>query len=178
MPLQNEMPSGDADTRVLRPTPSGFDYAVILGGFAVAIYGLWRLVPPSPLPYIGLGLGCILGPGGFAAFTLIRLVIARPELRLDREGFSFISFGKARHYAWTDLDKPVASTGTYKNRATQFSLREPETIAGKLDKKLTGYSNRVPDIFLREGRLVSVMNVYWSSAVQGLPLDFDLVDRT
>lgn len=70
---------------------------------------------------------------------------------------------------------PWASTGTNRGRATQFSLREPETANGKLEKKLTGYSTRVPDIFLREAHLVSIMNVYRSSAVQGLPLDFDLV---
>lgn len=45
MQLRNGVPTGDADARVLRPAPSGFDYAVMLGGFAVAVYGLWRLMP-------------------------------------------------------------------------------------------------------------------------------------
>lgn len=115
---------------------------------------------------IGTGAACIIGPGGFAVMVMVREYIGKPELRLCPDWFELTSFGNTTRYYWTDLDKPFRhqnSGSRFADSGIQFSLKEPRTMQQKIDKKLSGYSNTLPEYF-DSGNLLNKMNEYWTSA--------------
>lgn len=159
--------------RVIKPSHNGMLWMTIIVSALIAVFGLWLMKPPFEVVNFAAGLGCIIGPGGFAIFSVFREIVGKPEIRLDDAGFSLVSFGRFRRYRWTDLDKPICRSNAgyrYADTGIQFSLKEPDSFRGRIDKKLTGYSNVLPEYY--EGLdLVRIMNNYWQAAVEHIPME-------
>lgn len=156
--------NAQAGARVLQPSAGE-----ILGrlGFCAGFAGL-SLLCVADARLTGLGFMLALAGLGGLLFYAFMFFVAAPSIRLDETGFSIIQFGRARRFAWAEIEQPFGlyATGMGKNMSIHvgFTVQGRRPMRPRRGADLA-YTHRLPKLLgLGWEEKADLFNGYWSRA--------------